>query len=173
MNTKTLRKMLAEGYITKEDVIEGRDIKPQFDLFVKGVKLIAGVDKTPISQRDAYVRVLAKEPNNNTVKTQIMKLEQIIRAGGYSLEQLALFEDTPKCKKPKTQKEAILGVLKEEGSITSWEAFKEFGITRLASIIHILREEGLDIVTNNITKVNRYGNLVNFAKYSINNKGKI
>ena len=40
---------------------------------------------------------------------------------------------------PKNQKEAIALHLKQFGNITSLEAIKEYGITRLSSIIHTLR----------------------------------
>ena len=58
--------------------------------------------------------------------------------------------------------------LKEEGSITSWEAFMEYGITRLSAIIYDLRHKsGMSIKADNVTRTNRYGNLVNFSKYSL------
>ena len=48
----------------------------------------------------------------------------------------------------KTQKDAILWHLKNYGNITSWEAIKEYGATRLSGIIFDLKAEGYPIETN-------------------------
>ena len=65
----------------------------------------------------------------------------------------------------KTQRDAVMLHLKEIGSITSLEAIKEYGITRLASIIHSLRAEGYAIASLPFSLVNRYGNSVTLANY--------
>lgn len=67
----------------------------------------------------------------------------------------------------RTQKEIIKKRLQKEGSITSYEAFVRYGITRLSAIIYDLRREGMDISSEIITKRNRYGNTCNFAKYTL------
>ena len=41
-----------------------------------------------------------------------------------------------------TQKEQILTHLKKYGSITSWDAIMEYGVTRLSHHIYCLRNEG-------------------------------
>lgn len=64
------------------------------------------------------------------------------------------------------QKQEVLRHIKRYGSITSMEAFKKYGITRLSAIIYILRRE-YEIVTIMRTSVNRYGNEVNFAEYRL------
>ena len=48
----------------------------------------------------------------------------------------------------KTQREAIMWHLKTYGKITSWEAIKENGATRLYDIIVRLKVEGYKIRTN-------------------------
>ena len=54
----------------------------------------------------------------------------------------------------------------DKGSITSWEAIQEFGITRLSAVIYILRNDrNLDIATRYETMKNRYGDKVTFARY--------
>ena len=61
---------------------------------------------------------------------------------------------------------AVLKHLEEFGSITSWEAIKEYGATRLSAIIYNLRHKyGLDIVSEIVDFTDRYGNKSNFAKY--------
>lgn len=54
--------------------------------------------------------------------------------------------------------------LLNNGSITSLDAFKQYGITRLAAIIYKLRAT-MPIKTISCTTKNRYGNCVNYAKY--------
>ena len=51
------------------------------------------------------------------------------------------------------------------GSITSWEAIKEYGCTRLSDAIYHLRKKGISVVNENEHRVNRYGEKVTFAKY--------
>lgn len=68
----------------------------------------------------------------------------------------------------KSQRAEIVRHLNEHGSITSWEAFSEYGITRLSAIVFVLRHEsGMDIKSETVTRTNRYGNTVNFAKYTL------
>ena len=67
----------------------------------------------------------------------------------------------------RTQKNIIEKRLKCKGSVTSWQAFIWYGITRLSAIIYCLRREGMDITTETITKRNRYGNTCTFAKYTL------
>ena len=66
-----------------------------------------------------------------------------------------------------TQKERILKHLQDSGSITSWEAIKEYGCTRLSAYIYLLRKDGYIIENENVTTKNRYGDAVTFAKYQI------
>lgn len=53
----------------------------------------------------------------------------------------------------------------EKGNITSWEAIKEYGATRLSAIIFNLRKKGMDIRTERIEFTDRFGNKANYAKY--------
>ncbi len=63
----------------------------------------------------------------------------------------------------KTQK--VLEHLQEKGSITSWEAIKEYGATRLSAIVFNLRDKGYEIDTNMEEFTDRYGDKSRFAKY--------
>ena len=67
----------------------------------------------------------------------------------------------------KTQKERVLQYIQDMGSITSWEAIKVFGITRLADVVFRLKKVGYSFSTETVTKTNRYGDKVSFAKYSL------
>lgn len=61
---------------------------------------------------------------------------------------------------------AILKHLEGNGSITSWEAIKEYGATRLSAIIYNLRNTyDLNIVTETISFIDRYGTPSDYAKY--------
>ena len=62
------------------------------------------------------------------------------------------------------QNKAVLDHLLNTGSITSRDAFMQYGITRLAAIIYRLRKS-YDIRTVMCTAKNRYGNSCEYAKY--------
>ena len=63
-----------------------------------------------------------------------------------------------------TQKERVLQHLKDNNSITSLQAIKHYGCTRLASIIFYLKEEH-HIKTETVNSINRFGDKIHFAKY--------
>ena len=54
----------------------------------------------------------------------------------------------------------------EKGSITSWEAIKEYGATRLSAIIFNLRYKyGMNIINERIDFVDRFGSKSSYVKY--------
>ena len=65
-----------------------------------------------------------------------------------------------------TQKQRVLNHLNECETITSWEAIKEYGCTRLADVIFRLKSEYV-ITTEMISKNNRFGEPIRFDKYRI------
>ena len=67
-----------------------------------------------------------------------------------------------------TQKEQILNHLKNHKSITSWDAIMEYGITRLANYIFLLRNEGHIIPSENIKVKTRLGRQTIIAEYKLN-----
>lgn len=68
----------------------------------------------------------------------------------------------------KSQKYIVLKHLIEFGSITSFEAFAEYGITRLSAVIYNLRNDvGIDISSGTVTRRNRFGRPVHFSKYEL------
>jgi hypothetical protein len=73
---------------------------------------------------------------------------------------------------PKTQKEEVLLHLITYGTITSFDAIKEYNITRLADKIYSLRKEGYNITSDLKKFKNRYGNTSNYSIYKFYNNGK-
>mgnify|MGYP003660608996 CR=1 FL=1 len=65
----------------------------------------------------------------------------------------------------KTQSDAVLWHLKNYGSITSWQAIKEYGATRLSAIIFNHRKEGYDITSSPMQVKTRFGRNSKIAKY--------
>lgn len=61
--------------------------------------------------------------------------------------------------------ERILNHLKQYGSITSWEAIKEYGCTRLSQYIYLLKKKGYVIEVEIEKNTNRFGEKVHFNKY--------
>ena len=66
-----------------------------------------------------------------------------------------------------TQTDMILRYMQETGSITPWEAVKEFGCMRLGARIYDLKRRGYGIERTLVSDVNRYGKRVQYARYSI------
>lgn len=66
-----------------------------------------------------------------------------------------------------TQSEMILKYIDDFGSITTFEAFTELGITRLASRVSDLRKAGYNITGEFESKKNRYGEMVSYKRYRI------
>lgn len=72
-----------------------------------------------------------------------------------------------------THRDRIKQYLFDNKSITSWEAIKEFGITRLSAVIYDLRyKEGLNIETKYESSKNRYGDSVSYARYILKGEDK-
>jgi len=71
-------------------------------------------------------------------------------------------------KSKETHATRLMAYLKENGSITSFDAFKELGNTRLAATIFILKEEGYKFETENINVPTRWNNSATVAKYTLN-----
>ena len=71
---------------------------------------------------------------------------------------------------PKNQKEAVLYHLQQFQTITSLEAIKDYGATRLSGIIFQLRKDGYNIQSLPFIRKNRFGNTVTLAKYYLDEK---
>ncbi len=67
-----------------------------------------------------------------------------------------------------TQTDKIYRHMQDYGSITSMEAFSEYGCTRLSARIWDLQHQrGLNIKRETMSGKNRYGDTITFTKYSL------
>lgn len=64
-----------------------------------------------------------------------------------------------------TQRMIVYKHLCRYGSISSWEAIKEYGITRLSAVIFDLRKNGFDITDRWFSFTNRYGEQSRYKEY--------
>jgi hypothetical protein len=69
-----------------------------------------------------------------------------------------------------TQTERVLRHLQDYGSITQWEAIRDYGIMRLGARIWDLKRQGHVISTERETGVNRYGEKTAYARYGMGGK---
>jgi hypothetical protein len=65
------------------------------------------------------------------------------------------------------QREQVLKYIEDFGSITSYQAYIDLGITQLATRVKELKEQGYHFSYEWITKKNRYGKPVRFKKYKL------
>lgn len=63
------------------------------------------------------------------------------------------------------QQDMVLDYIKKTGSISSMEAFKYLGVTRLSAIIFNLRKEGHKVKSVTECSKNRYGSYVRYCRY--------
>ena len=70
----------------------------------------------------------------------------------------------------KTARDRVLDHLEEHGTITSWEAIQNYGITRLSEYIRQLRRDGYVIASNWAENINRYGDKVRYVIYELKEK---
>lgn len=68
-------------------------------------------------------------------------------------------------KMKKTQKEKVIEYINDFGSISSFEAYKDLGITQLGARIWELKKDGVEIRTRWKETFNRYGESVKYKEY--------
>ena len=68
-----------------------------------------------------------------------------------------------------TQKELILQYITDFGSITSYQAYTDLGITQLATRVSELKEQGYVFKTEQQIGRNRYGKPTHYVKYYLEN----
>lgn len=66
-----------------------------------------------------------------------------------------------------SQKTKILKYMEERGSITQWQAIKEFGCTRLSARIADLKKDGYSIESDTIYSKNIYGEPIHYSQYRL------
>lgn len=70
-----------------------------------------------------------------------------------------------------TQGERVIEYIKRFGSITPMEAFRDLGITKLATRISELRKEGMEFKKEFVKGKNRFGETVHYMRYSFPKEG--
>jgi hypothetical protein len=68
-----------------------------------------------------------------------------------------------------TKIEQVKNHLLTKGKINTWEAYENYGVTRLSSIIHTFRNNGFYIESKPLTKKDRNGNTCNYVDYILIN----
>ena len=68
------------------------------------------------------------------------------------------------------QAQRIIDYINKYGSITSWEAYNDIGVTELHARINELRKKGYEFEDKWETNQNRFGENVNFKRYYLKNK---
>jgi len=69
------------------------------------------------------------------------------------------------------QKEKVIRHLNNYGSITPLDALKDYSIMRLAAVVFNLKEDGYDIQSEMVSGINKFGEIVNYGKYTLNGRG--
>ena len=68
-----------------------------------------------------------------------------------------------------TQREMVLQYIADHGSITSFQAYADLGVTQLATRISELKELGFVFKTEMQKGNNRYGKPTHYVKYYLDN----
>ena len=69
-----------------------------------------------------------------------------------------------------TQTEKVIEYMRDFGSITTFQAFNDLGITRLASRICDIEKSGVKVERQTEIATNRYGDKVHYTRYSLGGK---
>lgn len=64
-----------------------------------------------------------------------------------------------------TQRDRVINYIREFGSISSWETYKDLGVTQLATRIKELKEQGYEFRTEWESSTNRYGEKTDYKRY--------
>lgn len=65
------------------------------------------------------------------------------------------------------QNERIIQYIKEFGSITPIEAFRDLGVTKLATRVSEMSRNGIDFEKQYVKGTNRFGEPVYYMRYSL------
>lgn len=166
---KVLEKMVKDNLCTQLECENGNVSEDRVQMYISGVELVVTAKQTIEAQlkaREFYAESLigpGKKSNDRNIKKLLKaqsKIELRKETKSVSFNRQATAGET--------QIKEVEAHLEEFGSITSLDAIKEYGITRLSHVIYMLRKDGKSITTENVTKTNRRGHLVTFAKYILN-----
>lgn len=66
-----------------------------------------------------------------------------------------------------TQRDRVLQYIKDFGSINSWQAYADLGVTQLATRIWELKDRGYSFEKKRINTKNRYGGNSHYDEYRL------
>ena len=72
-----------------------------------------------------------------------------------------------------TQHDRVLQYMKDFGSITTLDAFRDLGITKLTTRISEMRRMGMAIIGTPETVENRYGDKCHINRYTLKEEEKV
>lgn len=64
-----------------------------------------------------------------------------------------------------SQKQRIINYIRQFGSISSWEAYSDLGITQLGARIDQLKKEGYEFKSKWVSNTNRFGEKTDYKRY--------
>ena len=70
-----------------------------------------------------------------------------------------------------TQRDRVINYIEQFGEITPIEAFRDLGITKLATRISEMIKDGIEIEKEFVKSKNRFGETVYYMKYSFPKEG--
>ena len=65
-----------------------------------------------------------------------------------------------------SQKQRVIKYIKDFGSITTFQAYSDLGVTRLSAVMYNIKKDGIKVKTETGKAKNRYGDSTCFARYS-------
>ena len=71
-----------------------------------------------------------------------------------------------------SHKTRLLKYFEDHNTITSLEAIRDLGNTRLAATVCLLRKEGYNITTSDVKVKTRWGSTTSVAKYTLKDRHK-
>ena len=69
-----------------------------------------------------------------------------------------------------SQREKVLDYIVKFGSITSWQAYSDLGVTQLGARIYELKEQGYIFSKTRVNTTNRLGEKTHYDEYRLENE---
>lgn len=66
-----------------------------------------------------------------------------------------------------TQREKVLNYIRQFGFITSWQAYRDLGVTQLASRLYELKQQGYVFTKTRKNTTNRLGEKTHYGEYRL------
>ena len=66
-----------------------------------------------------------------------------------------------------TQRDKVLSYIRQFGSITSWQAYADLGVSQLVTRIFELKELGYEFTKERVNATNRYGEKTHYDEYRL------